>query len=312
MRVAILGRTRMLLNTARGLMDAGHEIGLIWTCGSDQYHSGSPNEFEQLAAECGASFQRRLPKNEQQFIELVGELNLDLGISVNWINLMTPAMIAAFPRRIINAHAGDLPRYRGNAVPNWAILAGEPFMGLCVHEMTPELDAGPVYVRKKLVLDSNTYIGNIYDWLDSQAPDMFVQAVSMVEENILPTPQDPSIRPLRGYPRKPEDGLIDWWMPTENIHRVIRASSHPFDGAFTFLEGREKLTIWRAQPYVYSEDFLAVPGQVCFAVDGDPVVSTADGMLRLTSLSLGEINEEQAKKLILRSLRNRLKDHVEL
>ncbi|WP_417410505.1 methionyl-tRNA formyltransferase [Hoeflea sp.] len=306
MRIGIFGRTNMLLNTARALKAAGNDIPLIWTCGSDEYYSGTPDDYEGLATEYGATYRRRLPAKTEEFIDIVLTHQLDIGISINWLTLMSKEMIEAFPHRILNAHAGDLPRYRGNAAANWAILAGEPHIGLCIHEMTPDLDAGPVYLREHLPLSPGVYIGDVYDWLDARAPEMFATAISNIRAGTQPTPQDLSVRTVRGYPRKPEDSKIAWSLPTTAIHRLIRASSKPFQGAFSFLEDGQLVSIWRAEPYDDGEDFRAVPGQVCFAVQGDPVIATGDGMIRLTEIEIAGSSHDKAKRQVLHSLRNRL------
>jgi methionyl-tRNA formyltransferase len=122
------------------------------------------------------------------------------------------------------------------------------------------------------------------------------------------TPQDPTVRPLRTFPRRPEDARIDWRAKTADIFALIRASSHPFDGAFCTLEGdpNEKIVVFAAQPHVSEDDFMAMPGQVCFAVEGDPVIATGDGLLRLTDCRLNGQDAASSKKRITQSLRHRL------
>ena len=214
-----------------------------------------------------------------------------------------------FRHGVLNAHAGDLPRYRGNACPNWAILAGEPYCGLCIHQMVPELDAGPVVLRDRLPLSDNTYIGDVYSWLADRIPAMLAEAVDQLADGLVdavPQPLDPALS-MRCYPRKAEDSLIDWNWSSDAVLRMIRASSKPFAGAFTYLEGREKVIVWRAAQEVHSGDFLAVPGQVCFNLEGDPVIACGSGMLRLTEIEApGAPNNVSAKKLVTRSNRNRL------
>lgn len=92
----------------------------------------------------------------------------------------------------------------------------------------------------------------------------------------------------------------------DRIMRVIRASSHPFHGAYTTFKGRQKVRIWRAEPFEHRGEFLAIPGQVCFPFNGDPIVACGDGMIKLTEINVDGIETDISKTTILSSLRNRL------
>jgi methionyl-tRNA formyltransferase len=138
---------------------------------------------------------------------------------------------------------------------------------------------------------------------------MFVEAVEGLASGAIvpqPQPDDTSLH-LRCYPRRPEDSRIVWAEPAEMILRLVRASSRPFDGAFGFLEGQRKVTIWRAEHEIARGSFLAVPGQVCYRSGDDPVIACTDGLIRLTEVEVeGCAGSAAGKALIHDSLRNRL------
>jgi methionyl-tRNA formyltransferase len=91
-------------------------------------------------------------------------------------------MLNQFKYGIINAHAGDLPRFRGNACPNWALLVNENKIVLTLHKMTVDLDAGPILLQRQYPLNTNTYIKDIYEFLSENVPTMFVQEVEIEGE----------------------------------------------------------------------------------------------------------------------------------
>lgn len=309
MKVAIIGRTKFLLESARYLLKHGHSMPLVWTCPGEAYYGVDGDDFESLAKAAGAIFIKDTRINNPDNIAFIKDTGCDAAVSVNWPTIISEGVIRSFPKGILNAHAGDLPRYRGNATVNWAILMGEPFVGVCIHYMIPELDAGNVLVRRHIPLEADTYIGEVYDRMAELIPEMFLAAVDGLEHGM--TAEEPqSTRPsdiLHCYPRRKEDGRIDWSGPVEKIYRLIRASSRPFSGAYSFFEGRLKATVWRAQPVSSRWKFLAVPGQVCHRLEGDPVVACGDGMLRLTDIAVeGAENTEEAKHIVCRSTRSRL------
>lgn len=307
MRIAVIGRTSTLLAAARLAVERGHTVPLVWTCGAEAHYGAAASEFAAFAAAIGAQYVEGAGLNTPCGHEVLGGANCDLAVSMNWPRLIGAGTIALFPQGVLNIHAGDLPRYRGNACPNWAILRGEPRIGLCIHQMAAELDAGPVVLREHLALTDATYIGDVYRWIDERAPHLLIRAAEgLVSGRLRPVQQDPAAA-LRTYPRRAEDGRICWAEERERVLRLVRASSRPFAGAFTTLEGRQKLIVWLASRFASATEHAAVPGQVCFGVDGDPVVAAGDGLLRLEDVELeGAPAGAEAKRLILRSLRHRL------
>ena len=90
---------------------------------------------------------------------------------------------------------------------------------------------------------------------------------------------------ISGFPRLPVDSKINWNSSTENIYRLIRSFSEPFEGSYCFLnQNKSKIRIFKALPYNISYKFYAVPGQVLFASNGCPVIATGDGALKLINV----------------------------
>ena len=309
MKVAILGRTESLLATAELALRRGHEIPLIWTNRAEPFYLADESDFEALAERCGAIFRSDRRINESEAIETLAALNCDAALSINFIALLKASVLDRFRLGVLNAHAGDLPRYRGNACPNWAILNAESQIAISIHLMTEDLDAGPVVLKSYMPIDDGCYIEDIYDWIRDITPGLLIRAVEGLDDGTLqPHPQ--SVEPvhiLRTFPRRPEDGRLDWQWETERVLRHVRASSRPFAGAFCFFEGERRVTIWRADRYAYPYRFQAVPGQVCVRDGVYPVVACADGMIRLTDVEIdGSIRGPEATNVIASSLRNRL------
>ena len=138
---------------------------------------------------------------------------------------------------------------------------------------------------------------------------MFYKAVDKITKGIEPTPQSESIVPLRCYPRKPEDSRINWGSAAKDIHALIRASSHPFEGAFCFTEKNQCIRIFRAVLYKPKYEFCAIPGQVCFIDKGIAYISCGDKstMVGITEYSVEQASQKDSEYIICSSLRNRLK-----
>lgn len=309
MRIALIGRTRMLLEAGRKLAAADHAVVIVWTSEAEPSYDVGVEDFERLAKDCGADFVCGLGIGTAQAAARLAASGAEIGVAVNWKTVIPRRTLDALPHGVLNAHAGDLPRYRGNACPNWAILMGEERVGVTIHRMSEDLDAGDVLLKRFIPLAEDTHIGDVHAQLDALVPDMFVEAVDGLAAgrlDFVPQSDDPAAI-LRCFPRRPEDGRIDWAEPADRVLRLVRASSRPFAGAFTTLEGERRVTVWRAERAAFRGAFLAVPGQVCLRIGNDPVVACADGMIRLTEIAVEGVNDPEAAKAALhRSLRNRL------
>jgi len=285
MRVAILGRTHWLLASAEVVAAQGHAIALVATAQAAPEYRVREADFAAFAQAHSAPFFVSPDVNGADFVNALCVAKADIAISVNWPTLIRREACESIRLGILNAHAGDLPRYRGNACPNWAILNGEPHAGLCVHAMNPDaLDAGPVYARDHFNLDPSVYIADIYAWLDQSIPRLFAKAIANLDRpGFVPEDQaSTGVRPLRTHPRRPEDGQIDWRSDAVAVARLIRASSRPFAGAFTHLEGEERVVIWRASVADLDHDVAAVPGQILGrSANGNPLVACGTGVLEI-------------------------------
>lgn len=315
MRIAILGRTSLLFNSMKLLASCGHEIVVIGVCKAAPEYDVTEKDFEQYADEHSIKFFCNANLENADVLGLLEEVGADIAVSVNWVNIISEKVIGKFKYGILNAHAGDLPRYRGNACPNWAILLGEKSIGVSVHFMAPgELDSGDVLLKKYYDVNRQTRIGEIYQWLNTVIPGMFLEAVSGLENGtIVSSVQSKNKNAwLRVYPRKPSDGLIDWNKSALEIERLVNASSEPFAGAYTWYK-MNKLIIWRAFSKTWDCPSVAVPGQVLRKdrVTGQVDIACGEGVLCLVEISLEGFEGKKSPAEVITSMRDRVGMNVE-
>lgn len=287
MRVAAIGRTRALLESMAALESQGHDIVGVLTTREAPEYSVTAGDFMEWAKSRGIS--STFSGSLEDLRGFVDALSADLAISVNYTRIIPQEVIDCFPFGILNAHGGDLPRYRGNACQAWAIINGEDRIALCVHRMVgSEVDAGDILARSYLGIDDDTYVGDCLDWIESETPRLFIDAVSALEqdsdfvlERQSPDPDDA----LRCFPRRPEDGRIDWRLPVHDVQRLVRASSRPYAGAYGRLEGRT-VRVWRAEVVEHPYPYVAVPGQVIFIRPGSIDVACGEALGQGTRVAL--------------------------
>lgn len=305
MRVAIIGRTEILYETAELLRTHGYEIALIITAKEASEYTKTSIDFKKLADDWGVPF-----LHTPRIIEAVDTIQscgtIDIGVSVNYSGVIPKTITDMFPLGILNAHGGDLPRYRGNACQAWAILNGEKRVGLCIHRMIGgELDSGDIISRDYFPLDLNTKVTAVHHWMRESSPALFLNALQHLQRDPEYVFEIQSKHPkdvLRCYPRKLEDGRIDWNKPAVDVLRLINACNKPYAGAFCEFEG-EKLIIWDAE-VAKIENFLAIPGQVTQIGDSFIEVTTGDGKLRVKEVEHSD--QVRLPNTLIKSIRNRL------
>lgn len=264
--VGVIGRSEMLYDAALHIHHAGYRIAFIITAKEAAEYQRNQEDFEELAHTLNCSFLKTSTigdKNGLNFIE--SSAPADVAISINYPNIIPQQVIDRFELGILNAHGGDLPRYRGNACQAWAIINNEDKMGLCIHKMVGgELDSGDIIAREYHPIHNDTRVGQLLGWMRRTIPHLFERALSSIQADpnyVLEIQSKNPSSALRCYPRRPEDGRINWTDSNHKILKLINASSEPFSGAYCEFEG-DIFIIWRATLIKDDEPFLATPGQV--------------------------------------------------
>ncbi len=306
MKIAVIGRTEILYDTIEKLLENNHDIRLIITSVEAPEYTKTSKDFEELANEIGAKY---IYTNKlDEFKEEIKKADCEIAISLNYSSIISQDVIDLFTFGVLNAHGGDLPRYRGNACQAWAILNGEEKIGLCIHSMIGgEIDSGNIIARKYIPISINTKISDIYKKVQNLTPDLFLEAINKLSENkyyILETQSKDPKDALRCYPRIPEDGRIDWNKSNIEILRLINASNKPYSGAYCNFDDK-KLIIWDAELFEDSEIYLAEVGQVAnIEEDGSIVVISGNGKLKIKEIEYD--NFIGSPNVKIKSIRKRL------
>ncbi|MBD62543.1 MAG: formyl transferase [Gammaproteobacteria bacterium] len=305
MKVAIIGRTEILYETAIRLHNNGYKVACILTAKEAPEYTRTAADFKKLAQSWDIPFaQGGKIKNSEEFLR---NSYADIGVSMNYTGIIPQTIIDIFQYGILNAHGGDLPRYRGNACQAWAILNGEKQIGLCIHKMIGgELDSGDIISREKLAIDHNTKVTEVWQWIAKYTPHLFYDAVKKLDNkpNYILEKQSKDFKDaLRCYPRQPSDGEIDWSLKAIEVLRLINASNKPYPGAFCRFEN-DKMIIWDAQLVEQEENICSVPGQVTKIAKGFIEVACGEGKLRILCVEIkGEV---KTPSHFVNSIRKRL------
>ncbi len=310
LKICIIGRTGILYRSMLALLENGHTITGIITATSAPEYKKSDHDFEAIARQHNIPFLCINSFKSSEEVEFINShiRSSDIGVSMNFPTLVPKRIIDLFPLGILNAHGGDLPRYRGNACQAWAMLNKEEKIGLCIHKMVPELDAGDIISRDYMSISINTKIGDVFEWFESRIPDLFLESIQQLIKNseyILEKQSTNKCDSLRCFPRNPDDGKIDWSQPAEDIIRLVNASSEPYSGAFCFYNN-EKVIVWEATLNEHYSPYLGVAGQIAHIDKQNHAIDiiTGDGVITLKRVEMANPKDSFFDKI--KSVRDRL------
>jgi len=311
MNIIAIGRSSLLLNSIKTLNKNGFKTKLIITCKELDHYKVGLRDFQKFASDLNIQIivSNSLNKHFNTVANMINKHDIKVAISVNYPSIIKANMINAFKIGIFNAHFGELPKYKGNATPNWVLLNGEKRSALCIHKMTEELDSGPIINKEYINININTKIGDLYNWMDKETPRLFLQSLKKLKKDknyVLELQMNKFSSQVRCYPRNPEDSRIDWTKSNEEIIRLINASSDPFPGAYSTYNG-QLVRIFDASLFEDGEKFYAVPGQICNrdSKSKSVCVITGNGKVKLNRIKIN--NKDVSPYSYLKSVRLRFK-----
>jgi methionyl-tRNA formyltransferase len=206
----------------------------------------------------------------------------------------------------VNVHYAPLPKYRGMAPLNWAILNGESSTAITVHTIVEGMDAGRILYQESVPIGGDDTVVDLCDRLNQIQRRQLGDAVARLlagDTGVAQHEQDVTY----GCNRMPQDGQIDWSASTRDVYALVRALVAPFPGAFTYLRG-QRLIVWRATPVANPPAYAGrVPGRVVAVskTEGSIDVLTGDGVMRLQQMQL-EGGEPVTASTLVTSVRTTL------
>jgi methionyl-tRNA formyltransferase len=197
----------------------------------------------------------------------------DLIFSFYYRRILPEEMLAAPRLGAFNMHGSLLPKFRGRAPVNWAVLKGETRTGATLHRMRSRADTGEIVDQEAVEIGPDDTAFEVQKRVTAAAVAILARRIEELKAGTAPAVAQDERAASRFGKRRPEDGRIDWIRPAQEIHDLVRAVTHPFPGAFTDLFGA-KTYVWRTRlPGLAAHDTF--PGQVR-AEEGSLFVACGD------------------------------------
>uniref|UniRef100_B1XTN4 Formyl transferase domain protein n=1 Tax=Polynucleobacter necessarius subsp. necessarius (strain STIR1) TaxID=452638 RepID=B1XTN4_POLNS len=225
------------VNCLRALLDAGIQIDLVVT------HQDDPNENVWFGSVAKLCIEKKIPHitpNANELVELIPKLQAlapDYIFSFYYRFMIPEQILKCAKIAALNMHGSLLPKYRGRAPVNWAILHGEAQTGATLHIMETKPDAGDIVGQVVVSIGPDETATDVFGKVSEAAVSVINQVLpSLTQGNV---PRKPNELEKGSYfgGRKPADGQIHWNQTAKQVHNLVRAVAPPYPGAFTDFEG---------------------------------------------------------------------------
>ncbi len=310
MRIVFFGSPRAALPSLERLLETGHSVGLVVTQPDRPAGRGkepTPPPTKEAALRHGIPvLQPEKIRRDEGAAEAIRKAAPDIIVVVAYGQII-PASIINFPRyHSINVHFSLLPRYRGAAPVQWAVLNGEKKTGVTIFELNEKMDEGDILDQVEVGIVPRENSRDLEERLSRLGADLLVKTVEKIDE--LPhRPQDQALATFAPRLRK-DQGRINWGNDADSIDRLVRAFT-PWPGAFTFFRG-QRLIIRAGSPLPASTEPPG-PGRIAALRREGIVVGCEGGSLYLIERLQRENRKEMAAADFLRGTKVEIGDILE-
>lgn len=303
MRIVFMGTPRFAVPSLKALVKSEEVVGVVTQPDKPggRGRKVEPSPLKSLAEKCKLSLYQPTDLEHPYFRDWLREQNPEIIMVVAYGQILPSCILHFPPRGCFNAHASLLPRYRGAAPIEWALIKGEKKTGVSIILMNEGMDEGDVILRESLGIGSDDTAGILSEKLASLAAKLFLRSLEKIRKGkVEPTPQ---IGAEATYaPRlKKSAGLINWRVSAREVHNLVRGLN-PRIGAYTYIRGRDKgqgkiLKIWKTEPMGDEQKSVTTkgqPGEVVEIIKNKGLVVMAG---RGSLLIIKEVQKEGGRKM---------------
>lgn len=247
MRIVFMGTPDFAVGTLKALIGSGHEVAAVITQPDKPKGRGKAMQatpVKEAALEAGIPVYQPRKVRDPEFIEQFRQLKPDAAVVVAFGQIIPQAILDIPKHGCINVHGSLLPKYRGAAPIQWAVIDGEKESGVTTMRMDAGLDTGDMILKAVVPLDEKETGGSLFDKLSRTGADLLLETLDKIEDGTAVYEKQGESTTAYAAMLKKDQGLIDWSKDAVSIERLIRGLN-PWPSAYTHLDGKT-LKIWAA------------------------------------------------------------------
>ena len=284
MRIVFMGTPDFARTALEAVIKAGHEVVLVVTQpDKPKGRSGQLqiSEVKECAVSHGIEVFQPAKIKEPDSVAYLKNTDADIYVVAAFGQIISQEILDIPKYGCINIHASLLPRYRGAAPIQQAILDGDKVTGVTIQQMNIGVDTGDILLQREYIIGDDETGGSLFDALSTLGAELVVEALQKIEAGqITRIPQDERYATHCGKIKK-DMGLIDWSWDAEKIERYVRGLN-PWPSAYTYLNGKQ-LKIWKAE---VSMGENSEPGTVISTDKKSMTIGCGKGSLKVWEVQL--------------------------
>lgn len=285
MRVVFMGTPDFAVGTLEAIIEAGHEVVGVVTQPDKPKGRGKTMQYtpvKEVALAHEIPVFQPVKVKEESAVEKIRAWKPDVMVVVAFGQILSKELLDLPKYGCINVHASLLPKYRGSAPIQWAIIDGEPESGVTTMQMDEGVDTGDMLEQVVVPLSADETGGSLFEKLAQEGAKLLVHTLEQVEAGSLQPVKQEHTKATHAKMLDKQLGNIDFSKPAVEIERLIRGLN-PWPSAYTKLQGKT-LKIWKAA-VVESESKRAC-GTIVSVTKHDLFVQTGEGLLQLQEVQL--------------------------
>ena len=299
MDIIFFGSSKFAVPSLEALIKGRHKV--VCTVTQPDKQKGrhlvfSATDVKNTASQAGLKVFQPENVNSKESIKFLREFNADVFVIVAYGQIFSRELLDLPKIMPLNIHASLLPRYRGAAPINWAIINGERKTGLTIFFVTPKMDAGPVMLKQETEIKESDTSETLEDRLSKQAPQLLNEALEKIDNRQYRLIEQDEDNVVLAPKLKKETGLIDWSNSAQDIRNQVRGLL-PWPGAFTYL-GAKILKIFKTETSIVFAGKKHHPGEIVKADKDGITIACGKGFLRIIELQLEAGRRMSAKDFI--------------
>ena len=280
-----MGTPDFSVGTFEALIEAGHEIVLAVTQPDKPKGRGGKMQYspvKETALKYGIPVFQPKKVRQAECIEELRRYGADIMVVIAFGQILPKEILEMTPYGCVNVHASLLPKYRGAAPIQWAVINGEDISGVTTMQMDEGLDTGDMILKKEVVLDEKETGGSLFDKLSAAGAVLCVETLKALEEGTASFEKQGETTTEYARMLDKDMGSIDWKKDAQTIERLIRGLN-PWPSAYTRWDDKV-MKIWEAD--VVAQNTQTLPGTVVSVEKDGFCVQTGDGLLKVRSLQI--------------------------
>lgn len=285
MKVVFMGTPSFSVPILESIIEAGHEVVAVFTQPDRPKGRGKSvaiSEVKEAANRYNIPVFQPVKIKDTESVAILEKINADIYVVAAFGQILSKKILDLPPYGCINVHASLLPKYRGAAPIQWAIIEGEEESGVTIMQMDEGVDTGDMLLKESVVIEKEETGQSLHDKLSAIGAGLCIKAMDLIEKNQIQKEKQDSSQSSHTKMLTKDLGRIDWTDKAVNLERLIRALN-PWPSVYSHYHGKT-IKIWAAKVLMETADGTC--GQI-IKVDKDTLyIKTGEGLLGLTEIQL--------------------------